>query len=734
MRSGLNVSFVPKGKEEPVTTHEDDRLGNYLTRTFESWRNARLPQENEWLRCLRAFCKINEDFIDDQGGLHDYIFVGSTLTKCIAAFSRISDALFKSESHWEINPTPIPEFKFNPDEYKSVWNEVVRRAENMTKEIKDLLIDADYEHYLKMAVMEFVILGSGCIKGATLAIREKEYYQRFVDQNTGEVEWVKMEEEYPAPLLSAPTVFNIYPDPDALLSGDKPSVFERHIVSRAQLSALKNDKRFDAAKIDKLLTYAQKGDHVDLAHESARRAIANNRRVFSSDNMYDLLEYWGQVSGYELIQSGFNHHDIDIKETDVYWCNIWMCRTETLYNRIFPLKKRVNPYNIFNYIKVPHRFWGFGVAFLNEETQLGINDTTRDLLDATAFAARPLAEVFTTMLKKGQDPTVISPNQVFLRDSGDPSVPAVRWLNFNAPIGQLAQSVELMRRNSDDATMLPQFSYGETSSEINQTMGGLSMQLGVAALPTKAIIKNIEDDAIKPVIRSMYDFVMKWSDNEDCKGDMNVDVRCSSVLLAKAQRTQQLMQFSNVAASNPMTAKFTDFKYLVKEIAKSLDIDPDKAIPEQLSDDQQPQPPQEDPITKAKVELIEAQIAKMNADITKVAADTAATNIKTQFGAIQTAAQIAINPALVPIGDSSLESAGYVDANGTPVANVPEQQSPIMNDGIPENTHPNFPANMPQPDQAALDPTNAMNVSLQKNNSMSPYQGLGTVENEVAAR
>ena len=70
------------------------------------------------------------------------------------------------------------------------------------------------------------------------------------------------------------------------------------------------------------------------------------------------------------------------------------------------------------------------------------------------------------------------------------------------------------------------------------------MQLGVAALPTKVVIKNIEDDCIKPVIKSIYDFVMKWSDNEDCKGDMNVEVKCSSVLLAKEARTQQLMQFS----------------------------------------------------------------------------------------------------------------------------------------------------------------------------------------------
>jgi hypothetical protein len=182
-----------------------------------------------------------------------------------------------------------------------------------------------------------------------------------------------------------------------------------------------------------------------------------------------------------------------------------------------------------------------------------------------------------------------------------------------------------------------------------------------------------------------------------------------------------------------MTAKITDFQYLIKEIAKSLDIDPEKAIPEQLPKNQQPQQPEQDPLIAAKAELLKAQAAKTNTEVAKVVAETAATNIKTQFGGIQTAAQIAINPDLVTIGDSCLKSSGYVDANGGSVAEVPEQALPVANDGVSNNTSPQFPANLPQPDQAVLEP-HGIDISQEKNNSLSPYKGMETVVNEVAGK
>jgi hypothetical protein len=718
MATQLIPEFVSvDAEQQPKTSYEDDSLGRSLSTMFLTWANARKPQEEEWLRCLRAINKQNEEFVDEKG-LHSHIYAGVTLTKCIAAFARISDPLFKAEKHWEVSPTPVPETEFNPEDYELFFDEVTRRAGLMETEIDDLLVDIEYEHHLKWAMMECVMLGSGCVKGATTSIQERESYQLVAGT------WQKVTREVVVPLLTSPSVFSIFTDPDAFLSKDISGVFERHTVNRSQLAALKDDVRFDAEKIDRLLADSATGDHSDLYHEIERRTIANNNRNYAPQNMYDLLEYWGQVTGRELITAGFQHEDLQIKESDTYWCNIWVCKNETLFNRVMPLNKKHNPYNIFHYLKIPHRFWGFGVAFLNREMQDATNEGIRDLMDANSFASKPMAEVNVAMLKEGQDPNVMLPGMTYLRDSGDPKEPAVRFFSPQAPTAELRQAIELYRQMSDDGTMLPQFSYGDTSKEMNQTMGGLSMQLGVAALPTKVVIKNIEDDGIKPVIKSLYDFVMRWSDNEECKGDMNIVVKCSSVLLAKETRTQQLMQFSNVAASNPETAKLTDFKYLIREISKSLDIDPDKSVPEKP--EQSPQEPQVSPKEQAEVELIQAKAAKEQASRDKVIAESANKNINTVFSAVQAAAQLAAQNGLVETADSLLKSAGFEDKDGTPIAQ-PSGVEPVNTAALPpQNTSPQFPPVPQQPMTVAPDAEKMAGMLKMQ----SPMRGIETMRNE----
>lgn len=720
MTTQLIPEFVSvESEQQPKTSYEDDSLGRSLSVLFLTWANARKPQEEEWLRCLRAINKQNEEFVDSTG-LHSHIYAGVTLTKCIAAFARLSDPLFKAEKHWEVSPTPVPDTEFNPEDYELFFDEVTRRAGLMEKEIDDLLVDIEYEHHLKWAMMECVMLGSGCVKGATTSIQERESYQLVSGT------WQKVTREVVVPLLTSPSVFSIFPDPDAFLSKDISGVFERHTVNRSQLAALKDDVRFDAEKIDRLLADSETGDHSDLYHEIERRTIANNNRNYAPQNMYDLLEYWGQVTGRDLITAGFQHEDLQIKKSDTYWCNIWVCKNETLFNRVMPLSKKHNPYNIFHYLKIPHRFWGFGVAFLNREMQDATNEGIRDLMDANSFASKPMAEVNVAMLKEGQDPNVMHAGMTYLRDSGDPSFPAVRFFSPQAPTAELRQAIELYRQMSDEGTMLSRLSYGYTSGETaTNTKGGTLALLGVSELPTKVIIKNIEDDAIKPVIKSIYDFVMRWSDNEGCKGDMNIVVKCSSVLLAKETRTQQLMQFSNVAASNPETAKITDFSYLIREISKSLDIDPEKSVPDKP--EEPPQEPQISPLDQAKIALIQAQIETEKATKDKVIADTANKNMDTIFSSVQAGVQVATQSDKIHTSDELLKSSGFVDKNGSPIA---EQ---IANSQInvaalpPQNTSPQFPP-VPQQPEMPVVPDRVNTQGMLK--MQSPMRGIETMRNE----
>lgn len=125
-------------------------------------------------------------------------------------------------------------------------------------------------------------------------------------------------------------------------------------------------------------------------------------------------------------------------------------------------------------------------------------------------------------------------------------------------------------------------------------------------------------------------------------------------------------------------------------------------IVEQMSAEATQQP---DPLTQAKIELLQAQI-------TKTVNEAVGSAVTSMFSATQAANQIAAVPAVAPLADQLLQSAGFVDKNAAPIvpqalaeaagpaANGPAQPAthPVPGGAAPagtiepENTHPNFPA------------------------------------------
>jgi hypothetical protein len=702
--------------EPPKTTTSDDLLGSMLQSKWDAWSTARRQIEEGWLQDLRAFNQQNEPDVEQLSKFHSHIYLGITRTKCLAAYSRIADLMFQSrDRHWGIEPTPIPESEQQKPENDSFMDEMQLRAEAMADEIADRMIDMHYEDNLKTAILEGCILGTGCVKGIITTVKKLE---KWAFHGEGELaQWTVVKSEIPAPQMSAPSIFDIYPDPYANRVEDMSGVFERHTLNRQQFADLRNDERFDKDKINEILKLTDKGNHQPLYHETQRRTIAGiTDATASTAERYDLLEYWGQVSGRLLSSAG-----VETDEDETQWANVWTCAGKTLLAKVSPIVKQKIPYQFFIYNKVPHQFWGVSPARMMKHTQAVMNGTTRSLLDGMALASAPMAEVNVPMLKDGQDPRIMKPGQIWLRDNGDPTARAVHFFQPNIPTGQLMQMAEMFKGYADDETAIPAYTYGDQSQEINKTAQGLSMQMSAASLPIKSVVKNLEDFCIRPFITSLFDWLMQWSDREEIKGDMQVSVLGTSALMAKETRSQQLMQFLNITA-NPIDTQYVDRKYLLTQIAKSLEIDTKKAVPEQMPE--QGAPPQDSALDQARATLIQVQTEKEKALIDKAVAETAQVNVATQFSATQAAQQLLLNPAVVNTADQLLGSAGYVDKNGQPLADTPVQQ-PVI-DNVPQNTSPQFPPLPQSPEQALPEaPQTMMQPGMD-----SAMAGIETTDNE----
>jgi hypothetical protein len=135
------------------------------------------------------------------------------------------------------------------------------------------------------------------------------------------------------------------------------------------------------------------------------------------------------------------------------------------------------------------------------------------------------------------------------------------------------------RQLSDEATGIPSYSHGTTGVQsTTRTAAGMSMLMGAAALNIKTVVKNIDDFLIRPLGEALFAWNMQFNtDVPEIHGDLEVKARGTSSLLQREVKSQRLLTFLQLTA-NPAIAPFIKLPTLIKEIAESLEVDPEKII------------------------------------------------------------------------------------------------------------------------------------------------------------
>ena len=612
------VALVEDSPEEIDGTQEQEimSLGSRLFDVFTEYKDSRKETENEWLSDLRQFQGLYEPDVLarlNESGARSKVFVGLTRTKVMAAYSRIVDLLFQhGDSFFGIEPTPIPQLdplkmmqlremavsqviaasgmmpEENEDlivarlqeleeEFLEVEKDIAQTAADQMKiEIHDQLVESNAEQKLKEAILESCIFGSGAIKAGTVRIDRVQSYSRMEDPMTGGMGFALSQIEKAMPEVESVSIFDLYPDPYCTNLDDCEGLFRRHVLTRSQLRDLADRPGFDGDMIRYLIKNNRQGNHTEEDHERTRRRIAGIQDHAESSNRFEVIEYWGEIDGHELEEHGVEMpEDADLSE--YYSACVWFSGGKVIKVMLNPIMGYKIPYHIFPYEKSPHQFWGTGVPRMMRDSQVTMNAATRIWIDNLALSSGPMMEVNTDLLAAGEDPTDIHPWRVFLREGGDGSMPAVRFYQPIANANGLNQIVELFRRFADETTSLPSYTHGEQTRSLNKTATGISMLMGAANVALKSTIKNIDDFLLEPMIEALFHFNMEFGTNEKAKGDLKVIPRGSTALVQKEVQSQRLLQFLSLV-SNPMDAAMIDRTQLLRDIAQSLDIDPDEVI------------------------------------------------------------------------------------------------------------------------------------------------------------
>ena len=595
----------------------------FIQERYQKAEDYRYQDEERWIRAYRNYRGLYGPDVQFTEAEKSRVFVKVTKTKTLAAYGQIVDVLFANNRFpLSIDPTELPEgvvadVHFDPQEPEQLreqqpdlinpygyrgdgrdlppgataktlteqlgpleqkldpvqdklkegpgqtptaieFSPAMVAAKKMQKKIHDQLEESGASKSLRSSAFEMALFGTGVMKGP---FAEDKEYANWNDDGEYDPLFKTI------PKVSHVSVWNFYPDPDANNMDEAQYVIERHKMSRSQLRNLKKRPYFRSQVIDEAIKYGEnytkKYWEDDLSDYAPEHGI----------DRFEVLEYWGMVDVDMLLEQ-----DIEIpkelRDFDELQANVWICNNKLIRMVLNPFKPAKIPYVAAPYELNPYSFFGIGIAENLDDTQTLMNGFMRMAVDNAVLSGNLLIEVDETNLVPGQDLSVY-PGKVFRRQGGAPGQ-AIFGTKYPNVSSENMMMFDKARQLADESSGFPSFAHGQTGvTGVGRTASGISMLMGAAAGSIKTVIKNVDDYLLRPLGEGLFRFNMQFDFDPEIKGDLEVKARGTESLMANEVRSQRLMQFLQIA-SNPALAPFAKFQYVIREIAKSMGLDPEK--------------------------------------------------------------------------------------------------------------------------------------------------------------
>jgi len=624
-----NLESAESAHIKDVTTQamSDPKAGHIIELVMSKYKkaeDARYIDEQRWMDAYRNYRGIYNTEVQFTEAEKSRVFVKVTKTKTLAAYGQVVDVLFGNKKfplaidpttlpegiqdsvHFDTNPQaeqgasdlkeafdPVPLFnsdtvlepgdtvvslrervggmfkKLQPVENKLIdgpgtgptavtFSPAMIAAKKMQKKIHDQLEESGANKQLRLSSFELALFGTGIMKGPFAV--NKEYPN-----------WNEEGEYQPTiktvPSTSHVSIWNFYPDPDAANMDEAEYIVERHKLSRSQVRALKGRPFFRDNAIEKSLNMGE-----SYEKKWWEQAMEDDSQESKAER-YELFEFWGYVDTDIL-----KEHDIDIpkelKDLEQLSVNIWVCNNNVIRLVMNPFKPALIPYYAVPYELNPYSFFGVGIAENMDDTQTLMNGFMRMAVDNAVMSGNLLIEIDETNLVPGQDLSLY-PGKVFRRQGGAPGQ-AIFGTKFPNVAGENMQLFDKARTLADESTGFPSFAHGQTGVQgVGRTASGISMLMSAANGSIRNVIKNVDDYMLAPLGKAFFNFNMQFDFDPSIKGDLEVRAQGTESLMANEVRSQRLMQFLQVA-QNPTLAPFAKMDYIIREIAVSMDLDPDK--------------------------------------------------------------------------------------------------------------------------------------------------------------
>ena len=598
-------------------------LAGHIRKTWMSSMMAKqMTSEIKMLKSVRArrgeYDPDKLAQLREQGSATIYMML--TSNKCRAASSWLRDTLVTSsdDKPWTIKPGAIPDLP--PNQVESIMQQAqqevaqlymngqpptdqqvrerllemkdmamshlkdmaTRTAERMEVKMTDQLQEGNWQKAFSDFLDDITTFPAAFIKGPVVRKRPK---MNWVPGQNGQyvldvqdelcLEWERVDP------------FNIYPAADAS-TVDDGSLIERHKLARADLQALIGVEGYSDGAIRMVLEEYGKGGLRDWIYVDMNKAAAEGKSTMgvqqNPSQLIDALQYWGSVQGQLLRDWGMTEEEVPDPLMD-YPIEAWVIGTWVIKAVINPDPLGRKPYYKASYEEVPGAYWGNSVADLCRDAQDICNAAARALVNNMSIASGPQVVYNIDRLPQGENITQMYPWKVW-QVTSDPMAGGAAPMQFFQPSSLSSELMAVYEKFStlaDEYTGIPKYMTGESmAGGAGRTASGMSMMMSNAGKAIKQVIANIDENVIRLAIERLYFYNMRYGDDPDLKGDVNIVARGATSLLVKEQAQMRQNQFLQIALSNPITQQIVGVEgiaELLRQAAKTLDLNPDNIVP-----------------------------------------------------------------------------------------------------------------------------------------------------------
>lgn len=592
------------------------QLSMALRARFEQEARLRVDVENRWLMDLRQYKGLYEP--DEwqrlkQDASRSKVFYKITRKKVRAFDARMVDMLFPGgrARNWSIAATPEPSPGLTPlaeqllqehqqgqlqelaetlaaeqqlpveqvlatlqqgelplavppeDLYRIRKEAAVAACERMQTVIADQLAEVNYKRLCRQVIHSGNLYGVGLLKSPLAQLKRRPVWQFASEQR----QWQMVPKETLVPFLEFVPIWSFYPDASARCLTDCTYMFQRHVMSHEQVTALADRPGFDRDLISEYLTAFPQGDTSPQPWETLLDVQTVSRGEHKSErtwHRYEVLEYWG-VLDHELAQQA----GLETDPMSTVWQCVWVLGDLVIKQGASPIEGMNHIYHAYHFEEDDTTFWGEGIASIIRDDQICLNAANRAMMDNAAMTVGAMFEINTDLVSPRENVREVRPNKVLLR-TGDSRQPAIRDIQVQSRINEFLAIRSMFEQQINDATV-PAYMQGGSVGGAGRTASGLSMMMGSASMDIKDQILLFDNGITRPLIKSLYHWNMSLNEDPYIKGDYEVVATGTSSLMAKEVLGTQLDQLLPVL-SNPMYAAFIDTRKLIEMMLQIRDL------------------------------------------------------------------------------------------------------------------------------------------------------------------